>query len=212
MITAIKQISLNVAALLFKDDGMKNILFVFFSLMISSLFAQEKMKAAVVKPKFQTIIQGGLLAGSSTESFALQTINGFRIGKFYTGIGTGLDFYMQRGVPLFADLRYHFSNQRKSFFIYTDAGAHIPWIKNKEQRNIISQQSGLYTDVGVGFRLATKKGDAFLFSAGYSYKHVPEKQRGFTWQSWPWPQQTGEAVLNYNYRFNRVTVKVGLMF
>jgi hypothetical protein len=39
---------------------------------------------------------------------------------------------------------------------------------------------------------------------------VPEKQQGFTWQ--PWPQPNGETVLNYNYRFNRVAVKFGLVF
>lgn len=190
---------------------MRTTLILLFSLMVSCSFAQKKIKPANEKPlKFQTIIQGGLLAGSSTESFALQTINGFRFGNWYAGVGAGLDFYMQRGVPLFADLRYHFANQRKTFFIYTDAGAHVPWIKNKDQRNIISQSTGLYTDAGVGFRLATKKGDGFLFSAGYSYKHVPEKQQGFSWQSWPQPND--ETVLNYNYRFNRVVVKFGLMF
>jgi hypothetical protein len=190
---------------------MKNSILILFSLMANCSFAQEKLKVPVGKQfSFQTIIQGGLLAGSSTESFALQTINGFSFGKWYAGAGVGLDFYMQRGVPLFADVRYHFSNQRKSFFIYTDAGVHVPWIKNKEQRSIISQSTGLYTDAGVGFRLATKKGDAFLFIAGYTYKHVPEKQQGFTWQ--PWPQPNGETVLNYNYRFNRVAVKFGLVF
>ena len=126
------------------------------------------------------------------------------------GIGAGLDFYVQRGVPLFADLRSKFSTQRKSFFIYTDAGVHVPWIKNKEQRNIISQTTGLYTDAGVGFQLATKKGDAFLFSAGYTYKHVAEKQEGFSWG--PWPQPGGQTVLNYNYNYNRIAIKFGLMF
>jgi hypothetical protein len=111
---------------------MKCTLFLFFSLIVTCSFAQEKVKVPVEKPsRFQTIIQGGLLAGSSTESFALQTINGFRFGNWYAGVGAGLDFYMQRGVPLFADVRYHFSSQRKSFFIYTDAGVHVPWIKKK---------------------------------------------------------------------------------
>ena len=184
-----------------------------FSFFSTCSFAQDKMKTAAQQPlKFQTIVQGGLLVGSNGEAAAIQTVNGFALNKWYAGIGVGLDFYMQRGVPLFADVRYHFSNQRKSFFIYTDAGVHVPWIKNKDARNIISQAAGLYTDAGVGFRLATKKGDAFLFSAGYSYKHVPEKQKGFSWQSWPWPQPTGETVLNYDYRFNRVVLKLGFMF
>lgn len=190
---------------------MKYTLFLLFSLMVNCSFAQDKVKATAQQPfKFQTILQGGLLVGSNAEAAALQTINGFSFNKWYAGVGAGLDFYMQRGVPLFADVRYHFSNKRKSFFIYTDAGVHIPWIKNKDQRNIISQSAGLYTDAGIGIRLTTKKNDAFLFSVGYTYKHVPEKQESFSWQSWPQPR--GETVLNYNYHFNRVVVKFGLMF
>lgn len=192
---------------------MKSALFLLFSFFATCSFAQEKMKTTAQKPlAFQTIIQGGLLVGNNAEAATIQTINGFALNKWYAGIGVGLDFYMQRGVPLFADVRYHFSQERKSFFIYTDAGVHLPWIKNKEARNITSQDAGLYTDAGIGFRLTTKKQDAFLFSAGYTYKHVAEKQEGFSWQSWPWPQATGETVLNYNYRFNRVVVKFGLMF
>lgn len=192
---------------------MKNILFLLVSFCSACSFAQDKMKTAAQQPlKFQTIVQGGLLVGSNGEAAAIQTVNGFALNNWYAGIGAGLDFYMQRGVPLFADVRYHFSNQSRSVFIYADAGAHVPWIKNKDERNIISQSTGLYTDAGIGFRLTTKKQDALLFSAGYTYKHVPEKQKGFSWQSWPWPQPTGETVLNYNYRFNRVVIKFGLMF
>lgn len=190
---------------------MKNTLFLLFTLLAVTVFAQEKQVTTVAKPvQFKTILQGGLLAGSTGEAASIQTVNGFSFGNWYAGVGAGLDFYVQRGVPLFADLRYKFSNQRKSFFIYTDAGVHVPWIKNKEQRNIISQSAGLYTDAGVGFQLATKKGDAFLFSAGYSYKHVAEKQQGFVWG--PWPQPAGETELRFNYHLNRFVLKFGLMF
>ena len=190
---------------------MKNTLFLFFTLFAVTVIAQEKQVATVAKPvQFKTIVQGGLLAGSSGEAAAIQAINGFAFGNWYAGIGAGLDFYVQRGVPLFADVRYKFSKQRKSFFIYTDAGVHVPWTKNKEQRSIISQSAGLYTDAGVGFQLATKKGDAFLFSAGYTYKHVAETQQGFVWG--PWPQPGGQNELEYNYYFNRIAIKFGLMF
>ncbi len=190
---------------------MKNTLFVLFSLLAITGFAQEKKVATVAKPfQFKTIVQAGLLAGSTGEAASVQAINGFSFGNWYAGIGAGLDFYMQRGVPLFADVRYKFSKQRRSFFIYTDAGVHVPWIKNIEQRNIISQSAGLYTDAGLGFQLATKKGDAFLFSAGYTYKHVAEKQQGFVWG--PWPQPGGQNELEYNYYFNRIAIKFGLMF
>lgn len=182
---------------------MKNILFLFCCFMMTGLHAQQK-------PVFKTILQGGLLAGSSAEAVTLQVVNGFEFKRLYAGAGIGLDYYMQRGVPLFADLRYRFAGERKSFFMYADAGAHLPWIKNKEERNIISQQTGLYTDAGIGVNLFTKRNNAFVFSVGYSYKHVAEKQQGFSWQ--PWPQPAGSNVLNYDYHFNRIAIKAGLMF
>ncbi|HLO37237.1 MAG TPA: hypothetical protein VK173_01980 [Lacibacter sp.] len=189
---------------------MRSLCFILFSFFATCSFAQDKMKAKQSPFKFETIVQGGLLIGDHAEAATIQTVNGFALNNWYAGIGVGLDFYMQRGVPLFADLRYHFSEGRKAFFIYTDAGVHLPWIKNKDGRNIISQSAGLYTDAGIGIRIATKKQDAFLISAGYSYKHVKEKQEGFNWQ--PWPQPSGQTVLNYDYRFNRVVLKFGFQF
>ncbi len=189
---------------------MKSIILFLCLSMVFCAVAQEKTTQAAKPFQFKTILQSGLLIGSTAEAASFQVINGLSFGNWYTGIGTGMDFYVQRGVPLFADLRYNFSKQRKSFFMYADAGAHFPWIKNKEQRNIISQRAGLYTDAGVGLQLATKKGDAFLFSAGYSYKHVAEKQHGFVWG--PWPQPGGQNELQYDYYFNRIVLKLGLMF
>lgn len=190
---------------------MKNTLFFLSLLLAAGSFAQEKQAQASLKPvQFKTIVQSGLLAGSSGEGAVLQAIHGVQWKNFYAGVGAGLDFYMQRGVPIFADIRYRFSKQRKSFFVYTDAGVHVPWIKRPEERNILSQDAGLYTDVGIGFQLATKKSDAFLFSAGYSYKHVAETQEGFSWQ--PWPQPAGQNDLRYDYHFNRIVIKFGFMF
>jgi Lipid A 3-O-deacylase (PagL) len=190
---------------------MKNTLFYLSLLLAVGSLAQEKQADVLQQSlQFKTIVQGGLLAGSSGEAAALQAIHGVQWKNLYAGVGAGLDFYMQRGVPIFADFRYRFSKQRKSFFVYTDAGVHVPWIKNKEDRNILSQRTGLYTDVGIGFQLATKKADAFLFSAGYTYKHISETQEGFSWQ--PWPQPAGQNDLHYDYHFNRIVLKFGFMF
>jgi hypothetical protein len=71
---------------------------------IGTAAAQEKKQL----PKFQyrTITQIGLLAGSTTEGTTLQLIGGVKNRRLFTGMGTGLDFYMYRGIPLFADIRY----------------------------------------------------------------------------------------------------------
>lgn len=192
---------------------MKSILCLLFLLPVIG-FAQVKQQQEKIKPfRFETIVQTGLLAGGSAESFALQTVNGFRYQKWFAGIGTGLDFYRQRSIPLFADVRYDFTTKRKTFFLYSDAGINFAWTKNKDQQNIVDQSPGLFTDAGIGLKITTKKQDAFLISAGYSHKQLNETQRGFNWRSWPgWPVDGAETFYRYHYRYNRIAVKIGFVF
>lgn len=189
---------------------MKNILLL-IAMLPFVLVAQVKQESTTKKSfTFQTIVQTGLLAGGSAESFTLQTVNGFRYSKLFAGIGTGLDFYMQRSIPLFADVRYDFSTKRKTFFLYSDAGVNFAWTKNKQQQNIVDQSPGLFTDAGIGLKIATKKQDAFIISAGYSHKQLKETQKGFSW--WGWPAESPETYYRYNYKFNRIAVKLGFVF
>ena len=56
---------------------------------------------AQTKPKFQSQNFIGVLGGEKDASFQIQTINGVQYRTWFSGIGTGLDFYFQRSVPLF---------------------------------------------------------------------------------------------------------------
>jgi len=189
---------------------MKSLLCILFLLPLIGL-TQVKPQPEKVKPfKFETIVQTGLLAGGSAEAFTLQTVNGFRHQKWFAGIGTGIDFYMQRSIPLFVDVRYDFSTKRKTFFLYSDAGTNFAWTKNREQQNIIDQSPGLFTDAGIGLKINTKKQDAFVISAGYSHKQLKETQKGFSW--WGWSVESPETYYRYNYKFNRIVVKIGFVF
>ena len=192
---------------------MKNILLL-IAMLPFVLVAQVKQESTTKKSFiFQTIVQTGLLAGGSAESFTLQTVNGFRYRKWFAGLGTGLDFYMQRSIPLYADLRYDFSTKRKTFFLYSDAGVNFAWTKNKQQQNIVDQSPGLFTDAGVGLKITTKKQDALVISVGYSHKQLSETKRGFGRWSWPiWPVESPETFYRYNYKFNRIAVKLGFVF
>lgn len=186
-----------------------NYLLAIITLLLScSVAAQQQPRPA--KLKFRTIVQGGLLVGGTTESAGVQIINGFERNKLFAGIGAGLDYYLKRGVPVFADVRYHFSENRKSFFVYGNAGVHLPW-KQEEFQEIISQKTGLYTDAGIGYKLSNKRGDAFLWSIGYSYKHVQENVVSFRFSPWPTPEPEQQFVIN-DYHLNRVFIKFGWMF
>ena len=61
----------------------------------SSLFAQKK------EWKFGSQNYAGITEGESGTGLQLQTINGFRYKTWFTGVGTGIDYYFQRSIPLF---------------------------------------------------------------------------------------------------------------
>src|SRR4051812_17395008 len=68
-----------------------------------------------------------LLTGSTTTSFAVNTVNGFRFGKFFSGIGTGIDYYYHRSVPLFIEARYDLVKRKGTLQCFANAGLNIPF-------------------------------------------------------------------------------------
>ncbi len=192
---------------------MKNYLLVsMFCIIGSMLFAQQKRSAFKKQLKFSTVTQLGLLAGNTSSSAAVQLINGVTYKKMYVGLGTGLDYYLYRGFPFFADVRYQFSQQRNSMFVYADGGIHFPW----QQKNIngveVKLKSGLYTDLGFGYKLTQKNGNALVISFGYTHKKVSEERKEFVWGPIIRDANVPHQTVKYNYGLNRIAIKFGLMF
>ena len=176
-------------------------------LILSSVHSQEKK--AVNKIKYSSINQLGLLAGANKESFLVQTINGVRKDKWFAGIGAGIDFYVERGVPLFIDIRRDLSAKKNTPFLYADGGMYFPWLNfiQREQKlnSIISP--GLYYDLGAGWKLTGKNKRGFTVSAGYSFKQVKEKvTQPVSIAIWPTPVTEPEY---YNYKYRRLAIKLG---
>jgi hypothetical protein len=174
--------------------------------------AQQKSNKLANQLKFTTITQLSYLAGSASSGGAFQLINGVAYKQLYVGAGVALDYYQYRGFPVFADVRYHFSQKRNSLFLYADGGVHIPWHNKNINQPESKLKSGLYTDVGFGYKLNQKNGNALVISFGHSHKKVKEERLETIW----WipirdaniPQQT----VKYEYGFNRLAIKFGLLF
>lgn len=166
------------------------------------------------KYQFHSIINVALLNGNNGTSAGVQSINGFAKDNWFAGIGTGLDYYLYRSVPLFMDLRYELGKKKNKFFAYGDAGINISWVKEYNNdwftpwssiRNN-NYNNGLYTEAGIGISAAFKKGDAFLLSLGYSTKSLEEI---ITYDDW----RTGQKQSDINkYRFRRLALKMGFRF
>ncbi|TDH27963.1 hypothetical protein EXU57_05725 [Segetibacter sp. 3557_3] len=137
--------------------------------------AISQLQKQPAKLTFASINQVGLLVGGR-ESSTIQTINGVRLNKWQAGIGTGIDFYGQRSVPLFLDIRHHFKQNGSKPFVYADAGVNFQWLNHiqDEMQGFPESKAGLFYEGGVGYYLPVKRQWDVLFSIGYSYKRIKD--------------------------------------
>ena len=183
-------------------------------LLVVSLFSFGQKKSTVYK--FHSINNISLLNGDNEVSAGLQSINGFQKGNLFAGVGVGLDYYIYRSVPLFADFRYEFGKNKNKFFAYADGGVNFDWVKEYYDSGPIyiwdgvnnsgEFHSGIYTDAGLGYFVRNKKGGGLVLSLGHSHKSLKET---VTYQDWRSPQMFTDT---YRYHLNRVVVKVGWKF
>lgn len=165
--------------------------------------------------KFHSINNIGLINGDNEVSAGLQSINGFQKGNLFAGVGIGLDYYLYRTVPLFADFRYEFGKTKNKFFAYANGGVNFEWVEDvygpfiydwTVAPNVSKFDNGFYTDLGLGYMVGTKNGGGLVLSLGHSYKSL---EKTFSYMDW----RTRETITDvYNYNLNRIVLKVGWKF
>lgn len=174
-------------------------------------FAQKKSD----NYKFHSINSLSFLNGENEVSAGLQSVNGFQKGSWFGGIGVGIDYYIYRTVPVFADIRYEFGKNQNKFFAYADGGISFTWKADVQGAPIMDWPvnpsvskyfNGYFTDAGFGYSIHMKKAGAFVLSLGHSHKTLRED---VTYTDWRTQQLTTDI---YRYRFNRIAVKVGWRF
>ena len=175
-------------------------------LMVSvSAFAQKEIK-------FNSINTGGIIHGEIGVYGMLQTVNGVQYKKWFGGIGTVYDPYYYKTFPVFLDVRRYIDKQNR-IPVYADAGYDFPG-KNVPGNEISYYTSfhftgGLYTDMGIGYRIKFTKHTSFLLTGGYSYKKLHDR---VITMSCPFFGPCYESVFNYNYGFGRLVFKAGFIF
>jgi hypothetical protein len=166
------------------------------------------------KINFSSQNYAGLLEGENGSKFQLQTINGFKYKTWFAGIGTGIDWYYRRTIPLFASLNKDFlKTGKRNFYLSADGGINFPW-KNDMYSieggyNIEKLNPGFYWAAGFGYKTGIgKNGDALLMQIGYSYKHFSEtvKSRYIVYDSEAYP------IERFDYYLKRLSLKLGWSF
>lgn len=183
----------------------------FFILMISLLIPFSVI-GQNNKIYFHSINSFGLIGGESEVSTAFQTVNGILFPNWFSGIGVGVDNYRYRTLPLFLDGRWYFGDEKRGF-IYGDIGYNFP-MKDKPGKEMVHYgnynyhfKGGLYSELGIGFKMKFIKKTSILFSLAYSYKQL-QTQIGIV------PLCVGCDPYWYNYKFGygRIMLKTGVEF
>lgn len=201
---------------------MKNILIAnTLLLLVFSCKAQAQKQPG--KAVFRSIQQVSLINGNDAVSAGLQTVNGIAAKGWFAGVGVGLDFYRYRSVPLFIDLRKEIPIKKNKLFVYADGGYNLPWVKNQDvyrewtsngfYKEEYDYKGREYIDAGLGYAIDFKSGNAFLLSAGYSYKAFDASKTTTSKWGIGTPQETQQVdEQKFAYRFNRIMVKIGWQF
>jgi hypothetical protein len=181
-----------------------------YSLILLLFFANSNAQKTPGKLQFSAINSIGLLVGDRGEAFAVQTIPGLTFKQWFAGVGTGLDFYEKRTIPLFFDIRQNLFKTANTPYLYVDAGTSFVWNKaenifNQQDRSTIPRFN---YETGIGYKLSVNNKTAMIFSAGYSYKQIEEKYKTFLWL--PILMTSIQGDERYQAIYRRIVIRLGL--
>lgn len=195
---------------------MKAILPVFiFFLFFIQLSAQKKEQWK----GYYLVPQLGLVNGDHAVSGQVLMIAGKMKKNLGVGIGAAIDYYKVRTVPVFFDLRKHFSVSGRSLVAYLNLGYDIAsplssdyqregnsWYNKDNDRFA----NGVYCDLGLGYLFSDKDQKPFIISIGYSMKSITEKYDEKIYNNFPPYNQFIVAERKFRYLFSRLSIKIGV--
>lgn len=120
-------------------------------------------------------IEGGLLTGDKPVSSFIFTTQGVAYRQYIFSLGSGIDHYPLRSVPLFAAVQRTFAHNRVQPFIQAAAGINFTGTNSKEAKFFYQYTDGAFRDgffarSGGGLMLRAHKKLKLTLSAGYTYK------------------------------------------
>jgi hypothetical protein len=167
-------------------------------LVIANANAQQKGK------RFYSVNQVGVLKGQSGNDMQFQTVNGVNLKGVMVGVGLGLEYYQERSVPLFLDIRKNLGQKNNNAFVYLNGGYNLDWMK-KESIFQYDSKGGPYFDGGLGYQFPLSKRVKGVISLGYSIKTYSE-----VWNAEPWSSRWPAHFEQLDYTLRRVGFRFGV--
>jgi hypothetical protein len=181
----------------------------------ATIIALMLIQSAAAQYKFHSQNYFGALAGDLDDALSVNTINGVQRGPWFGGVGTGIDYYYIRTVPLYLSLSRFITTKVNSIFFTLDGGTNFVWDKSTANVYNFNSNDGdfspsLYYGALAGYKLGiNKKTGSLLMSVGYSAKKINEKFKTTSPCIFP---PCPEYEQKYEYDFKRFTFRVGWMF
>ena len=150
----------------------------------------------------------GVLIGSGNNDnntvFSAQMVNGYKIkGKYFPGVGIGIEFYEHAVIPVFADFSYAFMSHGVSPFVRASFGYSIPVEDSSEQWGAHTDyRGGLLYAAGIGASIHTGPSSALVISLVYRFQSI----KSVYTEDW------NDDVLNLEKQYNRIAIRIGFMF
>jgi hypothetical protein len=165
------------------------------------------------KKFFSSQISAGIVEGEQNTSFHVEILNGIRYKTWFGGIGTGLDYYYFRSIPVYLSGIKYLSPRNHSFFVQGDAGMNFAWEEETVFGgwNEISSEfkPGVYWNGSFGFATGLDKKNSFSFGLGYSHKSLKQIREMAVMCFNPPCENTFET---YKYNLKRLTLRIGWQF
>jgi hypothetical protein len=165
--------------------------------------------------KFKVQQWAGHLEGETGSAFQINTIFGMQSGSNFIGLGSGIDWYFKRSIPVYLSFQRILPLGGGRFFAKVDAGLNYAWetpLERSRWNDFISDKfyPSIYAEAGLGYKSYFKnKRDALLFHIGYNFKRLKENKESPSNCFLP-PCST--LIEHYDYQLNRVSLKVGWEF
>jgi len=155
----------------------------------------------------------GLLEGEHNSKLQMQTINGMKYKSSFIGLGTGIDWYYLRSIPIFLSLNRDFLQKKnRNFFIVLNGGINLPWEKNNDFNELGYPRgrllTGFYWEGGLGYKIGIgNRNNALLLQLAYNYKRLGEKTINHVYDT---PEL--DPTERFDYYLRRLSMKIGWNF
>jgi hypothetical protein len=165
----------------------------------------------------------GTLLNGNTRTGAAVTFQVERVWKdrWTFGMGSGIDHYQFRSVPLFTSVKRYWKHTDRGLFFYGEGGINLPWPTDDQRYyrqggfwgwGSIAQPSsfdpGVWMDLGIGYGFKSKRGHGLFLRAGQSVKTLGQRYNEQVWNG----TSTVTAARDINYLFGRLAIQAGFRF